>query len=44
MIKMLRRKETHKDAPAMTGFSAGWRCNPNGPYRDVEEALGRAIR
>lgn len=48
MIKMLHRKEIHKDAPAaslaMTGFSAAWRCNPKGPYHDAEEALGRAIR
>jgi hypothetical protein len=48
MIKMLHRKEIHKDAAAaslaMTGFSAAWRCNPNGPYHDAEEALGRAIR
>lgn len=48
ITKMLHRKEIHKDAPAaslaMTGFSAAWRCNPNGKYHDAEEALGKAIR
>lgn len=48
MTKMLHRKEIHKTAPAaslaMTAFSAAWRCNPDGKYRDAEEALGRAIR
>jgi hypothetical protein len=48
MVKMLQRKEIHKNAPAaslaMTGFSAAWRCNPNGKYHDAEEALGKAIR
>jgi len=48
MIKMLHRPEIHKSAPAaslaMTAFSAAFRCNPSGPYRDAEERLGRAIR
>ena len=48
MVKMLHRKEIHRNAPAaslaMTGFSAAWRCNPNGKYHDAEEALGKAIR
>ena len=48
MIRMLHRPEIHKTAPAaslaMTAFSAAFRCNPNGPYHDAEERLGRAIR